>query len=203
MKFCSHCGAEIDDDAVICIKCGCQVAKIETGKIGANDKPSVGLAVLSFIFPIVGLILFLVWKNTRAKRAKSCGLGALVGVIVQIASSAVAIAGNGNILDNINFPSSSKFEVYDKNNKLSKSKARQLSLEMLKGIAAEPSSVKIIDINEPKYSEDFGYIFRVDFTWTSMHGIPSHDRWWWQAKNSMSATLMDDQSAASKIYYGW
>lgn len=25
MKFCVHCGAEIHEDAVICVKCGCRV----------------------------------------------------------------------------------------------------------------------------------------------------------------------------------
>lgn len=30
MKFCSHCGAEINDDAVICMNCGCQVDGADT-----------------------------------------------------------------------------------------------------------------------------------------------------------------------------
>jgi hypothetical protein len=105
------------------------------------------------------------------------------------------------VLDNISFPSSSKFEIYDKNNKLSKSKARQLSLEMLKDIAAEPSKVKIIAVNEPKYHKDYGYIFQVEFTWTGMYGVPAHERWWWYVTSSISVRLMSDQSEASKIYY--
>jgi ribosomal protein L40E len=28
MKFCTHCGAEIADDAVVCVKCGCSVGKL-------------------------------------------------------------------------------------------------------------------------------------------------------------------------------
>jgi len=27
MKYCSHCGAEIEDDAVVCVHCGCKVAE--------------------------------------------------------------------------------------------------------------------------------------------------------------------------------
>lgn len=30
MKYCSHCGAELLDEAVICPKCGCQVAPYDT-----------------------------------------------------------------------------------------------------------------------------------------------------------------------------
>ena len=78
MKFCSHCGAQIDDNAVICIKCGCQVAQKNTNP---QDAPNIGFAVLSFFFPLVGLILWLVWMNSSPLKAKSCGKGALVGAI--------------------------------------------------------------------------------------------------------------------------
>lgn len=27
MKYCSHCGAEIEDDAVVCVHCGCKVTE--------------------------------------------------------------------------------------------------------------------------------------------------------------------------------
>mgnify|MGYP004698122211 CR=1 FL=1 len=86
MKFCSHCGAQIDDNAVICIKCGCQVAQKETA---LQDAPSTGFAVLGFFFPLVGLILYLVWKSTSPLKAHSCGKGALIGFIVGIVSSVV------------------------------------------------------------------------------------------------------------------
>jgi flagellar basal body-associated protein FliL len=73
MKYCSHCGVEVNDDAVICIKCG--------GKISGNDRPNKGLAVLSFLFPIVGLILYLIWISEKPKKAKSCGKGALISIL--------------------------------------------------------------------------------------------------------------------------
>lgn len=50
-----------------------------------SDAPSGGYAVLCFFFPVVGLILYLVWKDQFPIRAKSCGKGALVGVIVYVA----------------------------------------------------------------------------------------------------------------------
>jgi hypothetical protein len=78
MKYCSHCGAQIDDNAVICVKCGCSVAQNNTNP---QDAPNAGFAVLSFFFPVVGLILWLVWMNTSPLKAKSCGKGALIGFI--------------------------------------------------------------------------------------------------------------------------
>ncbi|MBQ3487188.1 MAG: zinc ribbon domain-containing protein, partial [Clostridia bacterium] len=35
---------------------------------------------MGFCIPLVGLILFLVWKDTKPKSAKSAGIGALVSV---------------------------------------------------------------------------------------------------------------------------
>ncbi len=49
-----------------------------------NDAKSGGFAALCFFFPIVGLILFIVWHDTLPLRAKSCGKGALAGVITYV-----------------------------------------------------------------------------------------------------------------------
>ncbi len=49
-----------------------------------QDSGSAGWGVLGFFFPLVGLILFLVWKDTKPRCAKSAGIGALVGVIVSV-----------------------------------------------------------------------------------------------------------------------
>ena len=48
----------------------------------AEPAPSAGWGVLGFFFPIVGLILFLVWNDVYPRRAKMCGKGALISVIV-------------------------------------------------------------------------------------------------------------------------
>lgn len=44
-----------------------------------QDSGSIGWAILGFFIPIVGLILFLVWKNTKPQCAKMTGIGAIVG----------------------------------------------------------------------------------------------------------------------------
>ena len=48
------------------------------------DIPSGGFNALSFFFPIVGLILFLVWKDQTPVKAKSCGKWALIGFIISM-----------------------------------------------------------------------------------------------------------------------
>lgn len=40
--------------------------------------------LLGCCIPIVGLILFLVWKDTKPKTAKAAGIGALVSVCIAV-----------------------------------------------------------------------------------------------------------------------
>lgn len=49
-----------------------------------QDSGSAGWAVLGFFFPIVGLILYLVWKTEKPLSARRAGMGALVSVIVGV-----------------------------------------------------------------------------------------------------------------------
>ena len=49
-----------------------------------NDSGSIGWGILGFLFPIVGLVLFLVWRNNKPKCAKVAGIGALISVCINI-----------------------------------------------------------------------------------------------------------------------
>ena len=79
MKYCSKCGKEIFSEAVICPHCGCSVADT------VHDIPSTGLNVLSFLLPIVGLILYIVDHNKCPNKANAAGKWALIGFVVGIA----------------------------------------------------------------------------------------------------------------------
>ena len=54
-----------------------------------EKKGNFGWAVLGFFFPLIGLILFLVWKNNRKSDSKMAGMGALVSVILSIVFSVI------------------------------------------------------------------------------------------------------------------
>lgn len=88
MAFCKNCGNQIGDGAIMCPQCGTMVAPVQQQP--AQQKASFGWAVLGFFFPIVGLILFLVWKKDQPAKAKMAGIGALVGFIVNIVLSIVS-----------------------------------------------------------------------------------------------------------------
>ena len=82
MKYCSNCGAEVNENAVVCLSCGASIKN--TRSSSDMDSGSFGYAVLGFFFPIVGLILYLVWKDSKPKSASASGKGALTSVIITV-----------------------------------------------------------------------------------------------------------------------
>lgn len=57
----------------------------------SNEKGSVGWWFLGFFFPLIGLILFLVWRKDRRGDARKAGFGALTGTILQIVFSILLV----------------------------------------------------------------------------------------------------------------
>lgn len=49
-----------------------------------NDNGGFLWGLLGCCIPIVGLVLFLVWKDQKPRTAKAAGIGALVSVIIGI-----------------------------------------------------------------------------------------------------------------------
>ena len=93
MAFCRNCGTEIHDEAAVCVNCG--MAATQTSMPKADDKKSGGLAFLCYLVPVLGLILWLVWKDEYPLRAKSCGKGAIVAVIMGTISAIIALIAYG------------------------------------------------------------------------------------------------------------
>lgn len=85
MAFCRNCGNQLADQASFCPNCGTaqNVAPVQNANVPAPaDNGGFWWGALGCCVPIVGLILFLVWKDTKPKTAKSAGKGALISVIV-------------------------------------------------------------------------------------------------------------------------
>ena len=66
-----------------------------------EEKASIGLAILSFFIPIVGIILFFAKKKTKPKTAKACGIAALISIVLCIVIS-FATGGDDNTSTNNN-----------------------------------------------------------------------------------------------------
>ena len=86
LRYCSHCGKEILDEAIVCPHCGCSVKESAI----VDNTPSVGLNVLSFFIPLVGLILFLAYIDKMPVKAKAIGKFALIGFVIGIVISIIA-----------------------------------------------------------------------------------------------------------------
>ena len=80
MAFCKNCGNQIEDNAATCPSCGASQNTFPQ----VTDNGGFLWGLLGCCIPIVGLVLFLVWKDTKPKTSKATGIGALVGVILMI-----------------------------------------------------------------------------------------------------------------------
>ncbi len=84
MKFCSKCGKEIVDEAIVCPNCGCAVAyggAKSVVNIG-EDSVNVGLCVLAALFPIFGFIYWPLKYKEAPRKAKACGITAIVSFAI-------------------------------------------------------------------------------------------------------------------------
>jgi len=82
MKFCSKCGKELLDEAVICPNCGCSVVEPLVPQENYDDQISVGLCILAALIPLFGFIYWPVKHKEVPKRAQACGITALVACII-------------------------------------------------------------------------------------------------------------------------
>ena len=70
MKYCSKCGEEILDEAVICVHCGCQVDGLNSTQntIKEETKDLWKIAwIFAYIIPPIGIILGIVGACTYKK----------------------------------------------------------------------------------------------------------------------------------------
>ena len=84
--YCPHCGSTIDKNAEICVKCGVNVLNyINKNTMVSNDTPNKWVNFLSLCcFPILGIILYFVWKDKQPKAAKSALTFGLIGAALVI-----------------------------------------------------------------------------------------------------------------------
>ncbi len=89
--FCKNCGKEIEDNRTICPHCGRSTGATNNNSYNPEDSGSAGWGVLGFLFPLIGLILYILWKDTKPRSAHVAGKGALIGVIVSVAFSVLSV----------------------------------------------------------------------------------------------------------------
>ena len=104
--FCPSCGTKNDDNATFCANCGTglkgQAPQMNMGSApspaGGNEEKGADtiVKILSFCFPIVGAILYFVWKEDKPKAAsqvcKMAAIGFGLGIFLYIILMVIGIA---------------------------------------------------------------------------------------------------------------
>lgn len=87
-KFCPYCGQPVNEEQVICLHCKEDITTTNF------DVASGGMLLLCFLFPIIGLCIYIANNNTRKQYAKDCGLASLWGFIIGIIVVCIALFAN-------------------------------------------------------------------------------------------------------------
>lgn len=110
MKYCVHCGAEIHDEAVICVKCGCSVEP-PVSTPAKQDTENDTLDTVIKVFLIIGciaqgwVILPLAWclpitisifNRMRDKRPIGTGLKVCTLLFVNLVAGICLLCRNEN-----------------------------------------------------------------------------------------------------------
>lgn len=98
MNYCSNCGNKVDNEAYVCPKCG---VLLKQTHVNSFDTGSFGYGILGFFFPLVGLILYLCWKDERPSSARIAGKGALISVIINVVLCFIAFILGFFVFSNI------------------------------------------------------------------------------------------------------
>lgn len=82
--FCPKCGKEQNGNEVFCSSCGTNMNGSTATNSSSTEDAGTGLKIISFLIPLVGGIMFLAWHKDYPVKAKSCGMFALGGFILNI-----------------------------------------------------------------------------------------------------------------------
>lgn len=96
MKYCSHCGSQLADEAVICPSCGCAPdGNAVNKKEGNSDLMAILGFVFAFISSLVGLVLSIIaYKAAVAEGNKRNKNFAVAGIAISSVSiGATVIVG--------------------------------------------------------------------------------------------------------------
>ena len=78
--YCPHCGDQISEHAEVCPKCG---VRVKGASSSGEDKPNIAVNLISFCcIPLLGIIMFFVWKNDKPIAAKSALIWSIVSMVI-------------------------------------------------------------------------------------------------------------------------
>lgn len=83
--YCKRCGKYVPEGKKVCPFCGeSDLSIFAPMDKSSNDCTSLGYAILSFFLPLVGLTLYIVWKEFYPMRASSCAKGVIASILATV-----------------------------------------------------------------------------------------------------------------------
>ena len=80
--YCKKCGKENKTETKFCTNCGNSI-DVSSNYVVKEEKSTFGWGILGFLFPIVGLVLLILWRRkNKPKASKSLGIGTLIKLII-------------------------------------------------------------------------------------------------------------------------
>lgn len=123
--FCYKCGKEVEEGTKFCPYCGAQLDMQPSSEgyyepihdqmnnqqtpVREDDAPSGGFAFLSFLVPIVGLVLYLIWNKEYPLKAKSCLKGFIANIVLTVVMFCCVMAATAGIASQYE----DEFDFYD------------------------------------------------------------------------------------------
>lgn len=109
--YCTRCGKELEEDAKFCPKCG-EPVRLEnrtdytnmedyassngyTSPYYEEDRASIGLCVISFLFPFMGVIFFFMKRRTTPNKAKACLITGIVSFVLNFIATYALLLNTG------------------------------------------------------------------------------------------------------------
>jgi hypothetical protein len=84
-KFCHACGAQILTAAEMCPKCGVRQTSAGGPRLVSNEGAALPVKIASLLFPLIGLVLYFVWQDSKPQASKDVCHWALASVIISVA----------------------------------------------------------------------------------------------------------------------
>ena len=82
--FCYNCGNQVDDNAVVCVHCGCQLKEIKSNSSHNESKSGIGVLMALFL-GVVGLIVGICIFPKRTIARKTFFYGWIVTFLITLA----------------------------------------------------------------------------------------------------------------------